>query len=244
MSPASPTSSSHSPQPQARFLVFHHYQAELVRSTIIGIYSSLQAAQNAAAAVLEEQLAKCVQAGLSGRVYRVIDLELKGLITAVTDQGEKPLSEFEIRQEHVVQVTPTDQLLGTLMPLLPTSSPASPSSSTLIPASQLAKSKQVHPAEKDPLWAQSRVPLFRRRDERLFRDSCMTGLHTDIERHSPSPNTQRGLLPFAVNAAPVVQGQKIASALDDGQAEFRALTRKREPGKVQILRRLDRETVE
>lgn len=173
------------------YLVFHHYKEELVRTIIIGIFPSLISAQHAALAALKSQLARCEAAGLRGRYFEQIDLETKGLITIVKDNSELPLSEFEIvldgyagrpalplspmrRFGSASDMTLLTNLAGpirinqSMIPMANFNLAPIISSPPISTASGIFRTDPDFkwPEEKDPAWAQSKQPIFRRRDER------------------------------------------------------------------------------
>ena len=172
-------------QPEFGFAVYHHHVVPsffgvAINTTVVGTYPSLTGAQTAALNALHIALAAYEQAGVRGNVSDIIDLQLRGLITGVSGNGvEQPLSEFEIRLVRVWSDTWSPEMGEDIHSLmqdvdehgnvqikvkLPWAKP--------IPMpkddEQLGLPGPL-PEEKDPHWAQTRIPYFRRRDDTPFR---------------------------------------------------------------------------
>ncbi|KAL1605418.1 hypothetical protein SLS60_004968 [Paraconiothyrium brasiliense] len=93
-----------------------------------------------------------------GRFCKDIDLVRRGLITQITVNGqERPLSEYEIRAVRLQDRNPEEIV------------PPIKKSSIAVSLPPQAKPITVSDIEQEPLWAQSRVPYFRKRDDGPFR---------------------------------------------------------------------------
>ncbi|KAJ4356037.1 uncharacterized protein N0V89_004064 [Didymosphaeria variabile] len=177
------------------FCVFHHFAlprgstanspAE-IRTISLGIYSSFFTAQAAAVSALEHCLKQLQSAGITGQVSssekplsaidsiflmiftnsnstisqfcKDIDLLRRGLITQITANGqERHLSEYEIRAVRLQDRGPENITIPGKKPNITTSLPPE------------TKPITISDIEQDPLWAQSRIPYFRKRDDGPFR---------------------------------------------------------------------------
>ncbi|PVI06778.1 hypothetical protein DM02DRAFT_709438 [Periconia macrospinosa] len=264
MSQLSPVGNPTPPRPT--YLVFHHYKKEIIHTDLVGVYPHLEMAKAAASTALQNELAKYQRAGLSGTFCKEINLELRGLITVTTKNGETAVSEFEIREEQKevpngqfsLQMTslvvynlltraagiPSDHTMsGTLKQLTPPFTP-SPDSAVV---DQTKKANYHHPEEKDPHWAQSRLPLFRKRDERP-----LAGLETYVNRKDLvlrssqsrdreaflATSSQSTIKPNQPESSPPLIGglQDIFTA-DNERSDTQAPATKLQPGKVKILKR-------
>ncbi|KAF9738327.1 hypothetical protein PMIN06_006796 [Paraphaeosphaeria minitans] len=155
------------------FCVFHHFAIPLgsaiecpveILTVNLGIYSSFSTAQAVAMSALELKLKRLQSAGFMGKYCNDIDLRRRGLITQITRNGqERPLSEYEIQAmplQHCAVLG--DSSLRTSREQIGTSKPGISLSTNQTPPT-------IFEIEQDPLWAQSRIPYFRKRDDGPFR---------------------------------------------------------------------------
>lgn len=208
---ASPATSPDTGQLQPWYTALHHYKHRgHVFTRVIGFYPTLPAAQAAAAQSLQFHLERSIEVGLQGRYCADINLELNGLITATTPDGvEHPVSEFEIRRESTVPPLPpftkkneallTDAAVPTFGFEELLVAPSMPPPNT--PLSLLTAVRAVSglprdlaskfPEEIDPQWARSRVPLFRRRNERPLTELRLEEYRKITIHQSHESNTKR-----------------------------------------------------
>ncbi|OAG05088.1 uncharacterized protein CC84DRAFT_1218473 [Paraphaeosphaeria sporulosa] len=135
-----------------------------IRTVSLGIYSSFSTAQAVAMSALELNLKRLQSAGFMGKYCNDIDLCRRGLITHITkNRQERPLSEYQIEalplQDRAVRV---DSSLGVFG-----EQNGSPNPMVSLPPKQMPPT--IFKIEQDPLWAQSRIPYFRKRDDGPFR---------------------------------------------------------------------------
>ncbi|XP_014560402.1 hypothetical protein COCVIDRAFT_89692 [Bipolaris victoriae FI3] len=168
--------------PRLGFQVFHYSNDisnphALPLAHNIGIFNTLEQAQDAAQTELAHVLEFHLNQGHVGRCFRDMNLSLRGLITAYVDslndtrqlvRRELILSEF-----HIVKVDVWDpswaveaqravhesnvQAHGAVMPTREPSTHKCPS--------EINSTYVQHDEERSPEWARSRIPLFARRDE-------------------------------------------------------------------------------
>ncbi len=210
-------------QPETGFRVLHHYvepdhSRKIVdtHTTTVGTYPSLTAAQAAALETLETKLATYHQAGLHGRTFKEINLVLRGLITVMTARGEQPRDEFEIQrvsvfmepcsppmggEEERALFTSTEKATAPKPSVkLPPKASMSTLPPTLAPANRYAKIGFVQ--ESDALWAQSRIPIFTKRDEGPFRGPSDPPYQEHMHFVRSLPKSQQWPIPQIVYPQP------------------------------------------
>ncbi|EMD64147.1 hypothetical protein COCSADRAFT_357055 [Bipolaris sorokiniana ND90Pr] len=160
---------SHFRTPQLGFQVFHYSNDISNPHTLplaynIGVFDSLEQAQDAAQSELARVLKFHLNQGHSGRCFREMNLSLRGLITAYVDSLNKARQsirrELILSEFHIVKFDAWDPSRA-----VHESNVQAHELSMYKLSSEIDPPFVQHDEERSPEWARSRIPLFVRRDE-------------------------------------------------------------------------------